>query len=74
MANKVVLNLPSHPNGQPPSPEDPVITIDGKEIKHVTGVSVKCGAGEFTEVIVSFYAEVSGTVLVEEVTITEGNA
>lgn len=65
--HRVRINLPSHSAGELPNKDDKfVVWIDGMPINAVRSIAINCGVGNQTEVTLSFYAEVEGELLVDE--------
>ncbi len=60
--HRVKLNLPRSAGGPLPIPDDAVVYIDGVPLREVTAVDIKCAAGELTEVTLTLWAQVEGTV------------
>lgn len=66
MNHKVKINLPSGPATQPPNPNEPLITVDGKEFKHIQSIRIEASGRALTEVTLCFMAEVEGVLEVQE--------
>jgi hypothetical protein len=66
--NKLKLNLAAHPFGDPPNANEPIISIDGVEIKHVTRLVIEMDAQcetPFGKVTLEFHPEIDGELLIE---------
>lgn len=65
--NRVILNIPLHPDAPLPEPDLPSLTIDGVEITSVQGLTIRSSRDSYTEVTICFHAEVGGFVGVNAV-------
>lgn len=66
MINKVTLNLPAYPTGDLPNPDQPIITIDGTSIKHLTRIALELDAdNDCGKLTLEFHATVDGQILIE---------
>lgn len=60
--NRILINVGLTGREEKPEPDLPVVSIDGVAVHNVTGIYIRAGLDQMTEVTLSFHAEVTGTV------------